>query len=314
MCLFLTPQRTDLVDSIRPYDVPLSNDDFSYQYPLPPTVNNISAPAGSRAGGAVRYGGNNNNNIVPTTTEADYQNNTNFNKMSPEKYVAPAVSSSRHVAPDGFGRRNEAPPLQRTSANPINYNLYDDDDIDEALAGTSGTFTATPLNQLGLPVEAGPSGRYANGGATPKTGHSHHNHNHNHHHGGGHSHQHGGGGASAIYQNQPHSSHASPSHSKASSYDKTDRIRTLQELGLAPDEIQEIDMRLEQELRDAVGCLMVNNERKIGQAGEDYNESTHRLRPSRASLHSGITCHDRKQRGYYRPAELLITYHSSVPS
>ncbi|XP_041776653.1 atrophin-1 isoform X1 [Anopheles merus] len=234
----LQQQAADLVDSIRPYDVPLSNDDFSYQYPLPPTVNNISAPAGSRAGGAVRYGGNNtnNNNIAPSTTEADYQNNTNFNKMSPEKYVAPAVSSSRHVAPEGYGRRNEAPPLQRTSANPINYNLYDDDDIDEALAGTSGTFTATPLNQLGLPVEAGPSGRYANGGATPKTGHSHHNH-HNHHH--------------AIYQNQPHSSHASPSHSKASSYDKTDRIRTLQELGLAPDEIQEIDMRLEQELRDA---------------------------------------------------------------
>uniref|UniRef100_A0A182U359 CCDC50_N domain-containing protein n=1 Tax=Anopheles melas TaxID=34690 RepID=A0A182U359_9DIPT len=250
----LQQQAADLVDSIRPYDVPLSNDDFSYQYPLPPTVNNIAAPSGSRAGGAVRYGGNNtnnNNSIAPTTTEADYQNNTNFNKMSPEKYVAPAVSSSRHVAPDGYGRRNEAPPLQRTSANPVNYNLYDDDDIDEALAGTSGTFTATPLNQLGLPVEPGvPSGRYANGGATPKTGHSHHNH-HNHHHGGGHSHQHGSGGAGAIYQNQPHSSHASPSHSKASSYDKTDRIRTLQELGLAPDEIQEIDMRLEQELRDA---------------------------------------------------------------
>ena len=88
----LQQQAADLVDSIRPYNVPLSNDDFSYQYPLPPTVNNISAPSGSRAGGAVRYGGNSNNNIVPTTTEADYQNNTNFNKMSPEKYVAPAVS------------------------------------------------------------------------------------------------------------------------------------------------------------------------------------------------------------------------------
>uniref|UniRef100_A0A182PLS5 CCDC50_N domain-containing protein n=1 Tax=Anopheles epiroticus TaxID=199890 RepID=A0A182PLS5_9DIPT len=236
----LQQQAADLVDSIRPYDVPVSNDDFQYQYPLPPNGNNISGPSGSRSGGALRYG-NNNNVALP---EVDYQNNTNFNKMSPEKYVTPA-SSSRGVVE----RRMEAASLQRTGPNPINYNLYDDDDIDDALASTSsGTFTATPLNQLGLPVDNGGPGpsssRYANGGATPKsTQHNHHNHHHPH--------ASSSSSSSAIYQNQPHSSHASPSHSKTSSYDKTDRIRTLQELGLAPDEIQEIDMRLEQELRDA---------------------------------------------------------------
>uniref|UniRef100_A0A182KBX2 CCDC50_N domain-containing protein n=1 Tax=Anopheles christyi TaxID=43041 RepID=A0A182KBX2_9DIPT len=239
----LQQQAADLVDSIRPYDVPLSNDDFPYQYPLPPTVNNVSAGPSSSRHGAMRYV--NNNNIIPSTTEADYQNNTNFNKLSPEKYVTPAVSSRTGHSVMEQRRIEAAAPLQRT-ANQINYNLYDDDDIDDALASTSsGTFTATPLNQLGLPVEAGPSSRYANGGATPKAVHSHHNHHHPH------SHQHGNGNGAAIYQNQPHSSHASPSHSKTSSYDKTDRIRTLQELGLAPDEIQEIDMRLEQELRDA---------------------------------------------------------------
>ncbi|XP_050076933.1 uncharacterized protein LOC126564062 [Anopheles maculipalpis] len=238
-----TQQTTDNVDSIRPYYVPVSNDDFQYQYPLPPTVNDISGS--SSRSGAARYG---HNNIVPTT-EADYQNNTNFIKLSPEKYIAPAPTG-REVGDASFDggvphmRRSEAPPLQRT-ANSINYNLYDDDDIEEALAGTSsGTYTATPLHQLGLPAEAapGPSHRYANGGATPK-GVLHHHHPH---------HQHStSGSGGAIYQNQPHSSHASPSHSKNSSYDKTDRIRTLQDLGLPPDEIQEIDMRLEQELRDA---------------------------------------------------------------
>lgn len=39
-------------------------------------------------------------------------------------------------------------------------------------------------------------------------------------------------------------------HSKNGSYDKSDRIRTLKDLGLPPDEIQEIDQRLEQELKD----------------------------------------------------------------
>uniref|UniRef100_A0AAG5DHE0 Coiled-coil domain-containing protein n=1 Tax=Anopheles atroparvus TaxID=41427 RepID=A0AAG5DHE0_ANOAO len=252
----------DTVDSIRPYDMPLSNDDFQYQYPLPPALNNISG-SGARNGGlasssmassssSARY----THNIVPTT-EADYQNNTNFNKMSPEKYVSsPPVSNHRmpvtasgndinsyrsteHGA-SGPQRRQEAA-LQR-NANPINYNLYDDDDIEEALATTAAPGARIPMSSaMGHPTMSDPSvglagpssSRYANGGATPK------NVTHQQPHGG------------AIYQNHTHSSHASPSHSKNSSYDKTDRIRTLQDLGLAPDEIQEIDMRLEQELRDA---------------------------------------------------------------
>ncbi|XP_052892314.1 uncharacterized protein LOC128300335 [Anopheles moucheti] len=254
---------SDNVDSIRPYNMPLSNDDFQYQYPLPPTVNNISGSSSRNGGhmsGVPRYS---HNNIVPTT-EADYQNNTNFNKMSPEKYVTPTPSHGAGVGAEppfegvAYPRRSEAPPLQRT-ANPINYNLYDDDDIEEALASTSsGTYTATPLNQLGLPVDAGPgpSNRYANGGATPK-GVLHHHHPHP---------QHGNGG---IYQNQPHSSHASPSHSKNSSYDKTDRIRTLQDLGLPPDEIQEIDMRLEQELRDAELARKLQEE-EGGQVDQEF--------------------------------------------
>ncbi|XP_053673118.1 uncharacterized protein LOC128723406 [Anopheles nili] len=268
-------QTVDIVDSIRPYDMPLSTDDFQYQYPLPPTVNDISGssqgPSGSHRGGinssaATRYG---HNNIIPTT-EADYQNNTNFDKMSPEKYVSPAPSSSRafaaHAAVEqgAFGRRNEVP-LQRNT-NPINYNLYDDDDIEEALASSgSGVFSAAPVNQLGLPVSAaameaapGPSTRYSNGGATPK-GALHHQH-----------HQHPHSSSSAIYQNQPsHSSHASPSHSKNSSYDKTDRIRTLQDLGLPPDEIQEIDMRLEQELRDAELARKLQEE-EGGQVDQEF--------------------------------------------
>uniref|UniRef100_A0A182RDS6 CCDC50_N domain-containing protein n=1 Tax=Anopheles funestus TaxID=62324 RepID=A0A182RDS6_ANOFN len=252
-------QNTDNVDSIRPYNMPLSNDDFQYQYPLPPTVNNISASSsrnGGHASGVTRYS---HNNIVPTT-EADYQNNTNFNKMSPEKYVTPtpnhqgaAVGGEPPFEGVPYPRRSEAPPLQRT-ANPINYNLYDDDDIEEALASTSsGTYTAIPLNQLGLPVDAGPgpSNRYSNGGATPKGALHHH-------------HPHGG-----IYQNQPHSSHASPSHSKNSSYDKTDRIRTLQDLGLPPEEIQEIDMRLEQELRDAELARKLQEE-EGGQVDQEF--------------------------------------------
>uniref|UniRef100_A0A182NU08 CCDC50_N domain-containing protein n=1 Tax=Anopheles dirus TaxID=7168 RepID=A0A182NU08_9DIPT len=273
-------QTTDIVDSIRPFDMPLTNDDFQYQYPLPPSVNNFShsgqgASGGSSArNGPARYG---QTNIAPTT-EAEYQNNTNFNKMSPEKYVsAPVVASPNRGAQSiaeqagydagAHGRRTEAAPLQRT-ANPINYNLYDDDDIEEALASTttnsSGTFLATPLNQVGLPVggtslpEPGPSARYANGGATPKGAHSHHHAHHPHPDGG-----------SAIYQNQPHSSHASPSHSKNSSYDKTDRIRTLQDLGLPPDEIQEIDMRLEQELRDAELARKLQEE-EGGQVDQEF--------------------------------------------
>uniref|UniRef100_A0A182LYF3 Coiled-coil domain-containing protein n=1 Tax=Anopheles culicifacies TaxID=139723 RepID=A0A182LYF3_9DIPT len=257
-------QSADNVDSIRPYNVPVSNDDFQYQYPLPPLVNNISGSSnrnGGHASGIARFS---HNNIVPTT-EADYQNNTNFNKMSPEKYVTPTPSVGVAAGEQSFEavpypRRSEAPPLQRT-ANPINYNLYDDDDIEEALASTSsGTFTATPLNQLGLPVDAGPgpSSRYANGGATPK-GVLHHHHPHPP--------QHGTGG---IYQNhQPHSSHASPSHSKNSSYDKTDRIRTLQDLGLPPEEIQEIDMRLEQELRDAELARKLQEE-EGGQVDQEF--------------------------------------------
>uniref|UniRef100_A0A3F2Z0M2 CCDC50_N domain-containing protein n=2 Tax=Anopheles minimus TaxID=112268 RepID=A0A3F2Z0M2_9DIPT len=257
-------QSADNVDSIRPYNMPLSNDDFQYQYPLPPTVNNISGSSSRNGGhpsGMARY---NHNNIVPTT-EADYQNNTNFNKMVPEKYVSPtpshgAGSSAGEQSFEGvpYPRRTEAPPMQRT-ANPINYNLYDDDDIEEGLASTSsGTFTATPLNQLGLPVDAGPgpSSRYANGGATPK-GVLHHHHPHPPH------------GTGGIYQNQPHSSHASPSHSKNSSYDKTDRIRTLQDLGLAPEEIQEIDMRLEQELRDAELARKLQEE-EGGQVDQEF--------------------------------------------
>ncbi|KFB49551.1 hypothetical protein ZHAS_00017558 [Anopheles sinensis] len=248
----------DTVDSIRPYDMPLSNDDFQYQYPLPPTLNNISgsgprtggpvaSPMSSSSSSAARY----THNIV-APPEADYQNNTNFNKMSPEKYVSPPPVSNRPpggndinsyratelLGPPGGAHRRQDMAVQR-NANPINYNLYDDDDIEEALGATSGTGTSRGLppaaDTLG---EAGPSSsstRYMNGGATPKNIFQAQPSSH----------------AGVIYQNHPHSSHASPSHSKNSSYDKTDRIRTLQDLGLAPDEILEIDMRLEQELRDA---------------------------------------------------------------
>uniref|UniRef100_A0A2M4A9S9 Putative serine/threonine-protein kinase n=1 Tax=Anopheles triannulatus TaxID=58253 RepID=A0A2M4A9S9_9DIPT len=300
----------DHVDSIRPYDMPLTDDTYT-AYPISPdTMNNISGSAsGTRSHGyqtqiapalppvASRYA----HNIREPASEPEYQNNTNFNKMSPEKYVVPGVPfSSRPIVPaneissyrggemiiggeSGSGYRRAEAGVQR-NANPINYNLYDDDDINEGLASatsshldgqqaaSSSRYGAQQqfTQHIGLPVElaqgqASSSGNSnvrsesnAAGGAMPKTmvGSSGNAHNLNHHH-----HQQQQPSASQLYQNhplqvsqlhqQPNSSHASPSHSKHSSYDKTDRIRTLQDLGLAPDEIQEIDQRLEQELRDA---------------------------------------------------------------
>ncbi|XP_052865059.1 uncharacterized protein LOC128271526 isoform X2 [Anopheles cruzii] len=289
----LPPLGIDSVDSIRPYDMPLTVDHFNggAGYGYPSSMNNISAAArgGLPTGAATRYS----HNILPGNAEPEYQNNTNFNKMSPEKYVVPgAIPPPGGRSQPGFAAGSEIPSysvgdgyrrveagIQRSTAKPpINYNLYDDDDIEEALAttqaggpsssGYSGAQQQLQHNlsqHIGLPVElgsammmgsqgsSGGSSRYTgSGGATPKAGGS----------GMGPSHhaqppvQH----QQHLYQNHHHhpppqastSSHgSSPSHSKHSSYDKTDRIRTLQDLGLAPDEIQEIDQRLEQELRDA---------------------------------------------------------------
>uniref|UniRef100_A0A182F3G9 CCDC50_N domain-containing protein n=1 Tax=Anopheles albimanus TaxID=7167 RepID=A0A182F3G9_ANOAL len=302
---------TDHVDSIRPYDMPPTDGSYT-AYPISPdTINNISGSAsGTRSHGyqtqtspppppvASRYA----RNIREPANEPEYQNNTNFNKMTPEKYVVPGVPfSSRAMVPtneissyrggemllggeSSSGYRRVEAGMQR-NANPINYNLYDDDDINEGLAsatsshidgqqasssryGAQHQFT----QHIGLPVELaqGQTSTVNNsnsrsesnnaGGAMPKTvvassGGNAQNLHHHHHH------QQPQASGSQLYQNhplqvsqlhqQPNSSHASPSHSKHSSYDKTDRIRTLQDLGLAPDEIQEIDQRLEQELRDA---------------------------------------------------------------
>ncbi|XP_058057761.1 uncharacterized protein LOC131208864 [Anopheles bellator] len=294
----LPPVGIDSVDSIRPYDMPLTVDHYNggAGCGYPASMNNIAAAArgagGLPAGAATRYS----HNILPGNPEPEYQNNTNFNKMSPEKYVVPGAipgppggrsqtglaagseipSYSMGDGPTGGYRRAEAGILRNTGKPPINYNLYDDDDIEEALATTQAGGPSSSgygaqqqlqhnLNQhIGLPVELGsammigsqgPSGvssRYTgSGGATPKVGgsgmgpshhaqppvqqqHLYQNHHHHHH-----------------PQASTSSHGSSPSHSKHSSYDKTDRIRTLQDLGLAPDEIQEIDQRLEQELRDA---------------------------------------------------------------
>ncbi|ETN60508.1 hypothetical protein AND_007873 [Anopheles darlingi] len=293
----------DHVDSIRPYDMPQTDDSYT-AYPISPdTMNNISGSvSGTRSHGyqtqiapapppvASRYA----HNIREPVNEPEYQNNTNFNKMSPEKYVVPGVPfSSRAMVPNseissyrggemgmggesGSGYRRAEAGMQR-NANPINYNLYDDDDITEGLASATGNHIDGQqasssryggqqqfTQHIGLPVELAQASSSSNsnsrsennatGGAMPKTMVASSGNAHNVHY-------HQQASTSQLYQNhplqvsqlhqQPNSSHASPSHSKHSSYDKTDRIRTLQDLGLAPDEIQEIDQRLEQELRDA---------------------------------------------------------------
>uniref|UniRef100_A0A2M4BCT3 Putative serine/threonine-protein kinase n=1 Tax=Anopheles marajoara TaxID=58244 RepID=A0A2M4BCT3_9DIPT len=301
----------DHVDSIRPYDMPQTDGSYT-AYPISPdTMNNISGSvSATRSHGyqtqtapapppvASRYA----QNIREPASEPEYQNNTNFNKMSPEKYVVPGVPfSSRAMmaaseissyrggemimgGESSSGYRRAEAGMQR-NANPINYNLYDDDDINEGLASASSSHNDAQqasssrygaqqqfTQHIGLPVELaqGQTSASSNsnnsrsesntaGGAMPKTmvassGNIHNLHPHHQHH-------QQQASASQLYQNhplqvsqlhqQPNSSHASPSHSKHSSYDKTDRIRTLQDLGLAPDEIQEIDQRLEQELRDA---------------------------------------------------------------
>lgn len=245
----------DIVDSIRQYDIPYDGD-FSYQLPPPPSLNDITAGHGQRmspqrAGPSTSDAYKYSSNITP---EEDFRNNSNFNKMSPEKIVTPPSLANN-------GAAYAAGPSR--SSRSINYNAYDDDDIEEALAQPSLPSNYSPqLNQIGLPTNlnlggggggvAGPSSaasssRYLSNGRSQDAGagasSSHHHHHQNPH----------------LYQNHhPHhaqqmqqqQSPVSPSHSKSGSYEKADRIRTMKNLGLPPEEIHELDKRLEQELKD----------------------------------------------------------------
>lgn len=246
----------DIVESIRQYDIPYDGD-FSYQLPPPPSLNDITAGHGQRmspqrAGPSTSDAYKYSSNITP---EDDFRNNSNFNKVSPEKIVTPPS-----LANNGAAYAAAAAGPSRSSRS-INYNAYDDDDIEEALAQPSLPSNYSPqLNQIGLPTNlnlgggggvAGPSSaasssRYLSNGRSQDAGasSSHHHHHQNPH----------------LYQNhhphhaqqmqQQHHSPVSPSHSKSGSYEKADRIRTMKDLGLPPEEIHELDRRLEQELKD----------------------------------------------------------------
>ncbi|KXJ72103.1 hypothetical protein RP20_CCG018875 [Aedes albopictus] len=255
----------DIVDSIRQYDLPYDGD-YSYQLPPPPSLNDITGHSQQRLPNhrpshpseAYKY----NNNANP---EDDFRNNSNFNKISPEKIVTPP--SLAGAVGGSFGG-----PSRNSRASAINYNVYDDDDIDEALAQPLPSNHSAQLNQIGLPPMNGGAadlGTASSSGASSKyhSGGSHSSHHH-HHHQNPHLYQnHHPHHAQQLQQQQQlhqqqqqnlqasahHSqSHQgpSPSHSKSGSYEKADRIRALKEIGLPPDEIQEIDKRLEQELKD----------------------------------------------------------------
>lgn len=250
----------DIVDSIRQYDIPYDSD-FSYQLPPPPSLNDITGQSQrfnnqrpNHPSEAYKY----TNNVC---AEEDFRNNSNFNKMSPEKIVTPPSAAS--AAAFGGASRN--------SRATVNYNAYDDDDIEEALAQPLPSNHTPQLNQIGLPTNlelgacsssTGASSRYH--GSSTCHGHSSHSHQH-HHHQNPHLYQNHHPHHSQIQQQQqqqhplqqhvqlqqsPHHSQASPVHSKSGSYEKADRIRTLKDLGLPPEEIHEIDKRLEQELKD----------------------------------------------------------------
>lgn len=247
----------DIVDSIRQYDIPYDGD-YTYQLPPPPSLNDITGHSqrfpnqrNSHPSEAFKY----NNNV---TTEDDFQNNSNFNKISPEKIVSPPSLGGALSGAYGGPSRNS-----RVSA--INYNVYDDDDIDEALAQPLPSNHTPQLNQIGLPPmgadlvspsSTGASSKYHSNAS--QTSHHHHHHQNPHLYQNHHPHH-----AQQLQQQQQqqeqqqqaaaHHSQArgiSPSHSKSGSYEKADRIRALKEIGLPPEEIQEIDMRLEQELKD----------------------------------------------------------------
>ncbi|XP_065088894.1 uncharacterized protein LOC135710287 isoform X2 [Ochlerotatus camptorhynchus] len=252
----------DIVESIRQYDIPYDGD-YSYQLPPPPSLNDITGHSqrfsnqrGNHPSEAYKYSSN-------VTTEDDFRNNSNFNKISPEKIVSPPTLVGAVGGAYGGPSRN-------SRAAALNFNTYDDDDFDEALAQPLPSNHTPQLNQIGLPSSSldlgvpstsGASSRYLSNGS-----HSHQQQHHNHHH---HHHQN-----PHLYQNHHphhaqiqqqqlqhqqqqqqqqaahHSQTVSPSHSKSGSYDKADRIRALKEIGLPPEEIQEIDQRLEQELKD----------------------------------------------------------------
>lgn len=241
----------DIVDSIRQYDLPYDGD-YNYQLPPPPSLNDITGhsqrfPNQRPAQPSEPYKYNNN-----VHTEDDFRNNSNFNKISPEKIVTPPSLAIGGA----FGG-----PSRSSRASAINYNVYDDDDIDEALAQPLPSNHSAQLNQIGLPSMGAELGMASSSGASPKY-HSNGSHSHHHHHQNPHLYQnHHPHHAqqlqqqqqqqqlqSAAHHSQGHGS--SPSHSKSGSYEKADRIRALKEIGLPPDEIQEIDKRLEQELKD----------------------------------------------------------------
>lgn len=262
----------DIVESIRQYDIPYDGD-YSYQLPPPPSLNDITGHnqrypnhrSNSHPSEAYKYNSN-------VSTEDDFRNNSNFNKISPEKIVTPPSIAGGAVGGGAFG----GPPSRHSRASAINYNVYDDDDIDEALAQPLPSNHSPQLNQIGLPSSmvgadlgtassTGASSKYNSNGSHSSSSHHHHHHHQNPH----------------LYQNH-HPHHAqqlqqqqqqlqlqqqqqqqlqaathhsqgqgpSPSHSKSGSYEKADRIRALKEIGLPPDEIHEIDKRLEQELKD----------------------------------------------------------------
>ncbi|XP_053697616.1 myb-like protein I isoform X2 [Sabethes cyaneus] len=249
----------DIVDSIRRYDLPYESD-FSYQLPPAPSLNdftghsqryNVMRSHNTKSDGAYNKfnNNNNNNNVCP---EDDFRNNsTAFNKISPEKIVAP---------PTLVGAYGGATSKQPSRAS-VNYNVYDDDDIEEALAQPLPSNHTPQLNQIGLPTNldmgASSSSRYSNNNASSLSHGSHQHHQHVHHQNphlyqNHHPHHNIQQQQQQTQQQQavPQQSQPSPAHSKSGSYDKADRIRALKDLGLPPDEIQEIDKRLEQELKD----------------------------------------------------------------
>lgn len=240
----------DIVDSIRQYDIPYDGD-FSYQLPPPPSLNDIT---GQQRMNHQRAGPSTSKYTNNVSTEEDFRNNVNFNKISPEKIVTPpSLVPSPYAAPG---------PSSSRASRAINYNAYDDDDIEDALAQPSLPSNHTPqLNQIGLPTNhdlgasggssrSYPSNGRSQDGASSSTSSSHHHHHQNPHLYQNHHPHHAQQMQQQQQQQQQMHSPVSPSHSKSGSYEKADRIRTMKDLGLPPEEIHELDKRLEQELKD----------------------------------------------------------------
>ncbi|XP_058448400.1 probable serine/threonine-protein kinase DDB_G0280133 isoform X2 [Malaya genurostris] len=238
----------DIVDSIRQYDLPYEND-FSYQLPPPPSLNDITAHSQRFNGQRPNHSSDVYNKFTNSVgTEDDFRNNSNFNKISPEKIVTPPSLAG------AYGGATSKPPRSAM----VNYNAYDDEDIEEALGQPLPSNRTPQLNQIGLPsnldLGASSSSRYSN--SASGMGHSAHSHQH-HHHQNPHMYQNHHPHHAQIQQQQQQlqqqalqQSQASPMSSKSGNFEKVDRIRTLKDLGLPPDEIHEIDKRLEQELKD----------------------------------------------------------------